>query len=690
MAQRIKIKRSSSATNPSNLKEGELAYIHSNTTGGNLYIGRPGTGDAETGIASNADIIGGLIDHNKLAGISAGAEVNPDQVSEAERTAGTETAERSFSPADVKSMVDTHALTGLSAATSSALGAIKLHDDTAQTTTPETVSSNASRTYAVQLNASSQASVNVPWTDTVYTLPTATSSALGGIELASDTVQTTAAESVTATSGRTYGIQLNSAGQAVVNVPWATLNISSSPADGAVTTAISSDWAFDNVKTAVPADAVFTDTVYTGSTGVTVDAAAKTIAIGQAVGTTDDVTFDDLTLTGNIQLDDSGEIKFTSEGLAYDESTNTITSTRIIFDEWDYDSYSVNELADIGRAIAKLGVSAETMPHKYAHLFDYNNSGSFSGNDSILFLSAVQDAVSTTKYQNVLTAVSNSNDYATTLIADLKDGDYDVASTSDGSISLGSSSSRFKDINLSGDATIGGDLDVGGTVSIANIVTQSSTAPVIKLKDTTDDGHDFKIAVDSNELEITQHTDLDEAGDTSISLIKAKTNVAGDGVLMAIGGTYDGSHALTVTGGVGTTGNLTALGSVILGSAAVAASGDDPAIPAKDTTVRGSLTVDGDLTVSGTTTTVNTETISLADNIIELNSNIGANNATQNAGIEVNRGNYTNVQLFWDETNHDWRVDTVGDVATGATTSPLLTAANFETNITELDGGTFS
>jgi hypothetical protein len=39
--------------------------------------------------------------------------------------------------------------------------------------------------------------------------------------------------------------------------------ISSTPTDGATTTAISSDWAFDNVKTAVPASAVFTDTVYT-------------------------------------------------------------------------------------------------------------------------------------------------------------------------------------------------------------------------------------------------------------------------------------------------------------------------------------------------------------------------------------------------------------------------------------------
>jgi hypothetical protein len=53
-----------------------------------------------------------------------------------------------------------------------------------------------------------------------YTLPTATATTKGGIELFSNTVQSVGANSVTSTTGRTYGIQLNSVGQAVVNVPW--------------------------------------------------------------------------------------------------------------------------------------------------------------------------------------------------------------------------------------------------------------------------------------------------------------------------------------------------------------------------------------------------------------------------------------------------------------------------------------
>lgn len=69
------------------------------------------------------------------------------------------------------------------------------------------------------------------------------------------------------------------------------------------------------------------------------------------------------------------------------------------------------------------------------------------------------------------------------------------------------------------------------------------------------------------------------------------------------------------------------------------------------------LVVSGDLTVSGTTTTVNTNTVTIADNIIVLNSD-ATGSASANAGIEIERGDDANVQLLWDETNDRWDFDT--------------------------------
>lgn len=67
-----------------------------------------------------------------------------------------------------------------------------------------------------------------------YTLPAATNTVLGGVKLFSATVQSVAANAVSATSGRTYGVQKNSSGQLVVNVPWVntTYGLASNTANG--------------------------------------------------------------------------------------------------------------------------------------------------------------------------------------------------------------------------------------------------------------------------------------------------------------------------------------------------------------------------------------------------------------------------------------------------------------------------
>jgi len=66
------------------------------------------------------------------------------------------------------------------------------------------------------------------------------------------------------------------------------------------------------------------------------------------------------------------------------------------------------------------------------------------------------------------------------------------------------------------------------------------------------------------------------------------------------------------------------------------------------------VTISGNLTVNGTTTTVNSNTINLADNIITLNSD-WTGSASQNAGVEVNRGDDSKVSLRWNEGSDIWQ-----------------------------------
>lgn len=69
-------------------------------------------------------------------------------------------------------------------ASNSTRGGIKLSSST-QGGTPNGITTTSGRTYAVQVNSSEQAVVNVPWTDTKYTLPTASATTLGGVKVGS-------------------------------------------------------------------------------------------------------------------------------------------------------------------------------------------------------------------------------------------------------------------------------------------------------------------------------------------------------------------------------------------------------------------------------------------------------------------------------------------------------------------------
>ena len=71
------------------------------------------------------------------------------------------------------------------------------------------------------------------------------------------------------------------------------------------------------------------------------------------------------------------------------------------------------------------------------------------------------------------------------------------------------------------------------------------------------------------------------------------------------------------------------------------------------------VVISGDLTVSGSTVTVNAETLLIEDNIIVLNTGVTGTPST-NAGIEVERGTSTNVQIRWNESTDKWQLTNDG------------------------------
>ena len=137
-------------------------------------------------------------DKSKLNGIASGAEVNQNAFSNVvvgsttiaadsktdtlTLTAGSNITLTPNATNDSITISASGSSYSLPLASNSTRGGIKLSSNT-QGGTPNGITTTSGRTYAVQVNNSEQAVVNVPWTDTTYTLPAATSSVLGGVKI---------------------------------------------------------------------------------------------------------------------------------------------------------------------------------------------------------------------------------------------------------------------------------------------------------------------------------------------------------------------------------------------------------------------------------------------------------------------------------------------------------------------------
>ena len=193
----------------------------------------------------------------------------------------------------------------------------------------------------------------------------------------------------------------------------------------------------------------------------------------------------------------------------------------------------------------------------------------------------------------------------------------------------------------------GGD----GTVGQALTTNGAGTLDFITITGTTEASIISAVGADGAAGSVLK---TDGSGDLSFGDVALGTNTSGSYVASLVAGT---GVTLTNNSGEGAT------PTVAIGQA----------IETNSNVTFNDLTVDGNLTVSGTTTSINTETVTVDDNIIILNNNAtGA--PSVDAGIEIERGSSTNVQLRWNETTDKWQFTNDGSTYTdlgagGATVS---------------------
>ena len=401
-----------------------------------------------------------------------------------------------------------------------------------------------------------------------------------------------------------------------------------------------------NITTTISSDSTVlgTDTTgdyvesISGGTGVTItggtgESSTPTVAIGQAVGTTDNVSFGVVTasltgnvtgnVTGDITGDLTGDVTGTVSSIANHSTSNLSEGTNLYYTDTRFDTrLATKDTDNLTEGSSNLYFTNERVDDRVNSLLTAGANISLTYDDSAntLTIAATEDNLSNNDTDDLSEGSSNlyfTNARARSAIS--AGGDLSYNSTS-GVMSF----TERTDAEVRGLLSASGDLSYNSSTGAFSF-TQRTDAQVRGLLSASGD---LSYNSSTGAFSFTERTDAEVRG-----LISGSTGVS-----------YNSSTgAISIGQAVGTTNDVTF----------------------------NDVTVSGDLTVSGTTTTVNTETINLADNQIVLNSNFTGSSPTENGGIEIERGTQTNKTLVWNETDDKW---TVG--------SETFVAATFEGALT--------
>ena len=393
-----------------------------------------------------------------------------------------------------------------------------------------------------------------------------------------------------------------------------------------------------------------TGVTLTNNTGET---ATPTIAIGQEVETTSDVTFNSITgpLTGNA-----------------DTASKWANPRTVTFATGDVTgSFSIDGSTDVSNVALTIGANSvalgtDTTGNYVATIAGTANEIEVtgSGTETSAVTIGLPDDV-TIGQDLIVTGALDAGEttLASATVSDLTATRVVIAGTAGAIEDSANLTFNGSILAVTAAATISTTLGVTGIASLDG---------GIEVRNTANNGEAFTVAVGTGNTVIAGTVAANSTGDSLTVADTLRIAQTGSGLRMTNVGGFDNDGS----------DNFRVFGTNDLILAANGDSGTAITIDAANQNVEitNDLVVTGDLTVSGTTTYINTTTLNIGDNIITLNADIPNLTApTENAGIEVLRGTGIKKSFIWDETADNWTAGT-----------DTIIAGTFEGSI---DGGTF-